>query len=147
MFTIDKINITQYGQSTVTLSNDLGTGEMTLRLSSDQANEVEKLVREMLATAMRMPIIKEKLEAAKAVSPMAPPPAEIKTPTGTASFTPDGYKPDNSKPGTEPDFKSCAIHGSYVGDYCYECAANEESLAERARGMKPSDRLDDDIPF
>ncbi len=131
MFTIDKINITQYGQSTVTLSNDLGTGEMTLRLSVDQANEVEKLVREMLATAMRMPIIKEKLEAAKAISPIAPsvfppPPAVIDTPNGPANFTPDGYKPEEAI-----GSGYCTTHGRFHGPFrCPDCAKDSLPDAE-----------------
>lgn len=133
----------------VKLASDQTSYErITVPLTEEETAEVIKLVSEIIATRLRLPAIKEKLEEAKAISPMAPPPAEIKTPTGTAHFTPDGYKPDSPKPDTEPDFKSCAIHGSYVGDYCMTCAENAEQFNERARGMKPSDRLDDlDPPF
>lgn len=142
MFTIEKISITHYGACTVQLSSNFSDHEMTVRLSVEQANEVEKLVREMLATELRMPAIKEKLEAAKSVFP--PPPAIIETPTGTASFTPDGYKPDEPKPGI-----ICPIHnvGHDLHQDCPMCAEIASGFNERSRGMKPSDRLDDDIPF
>ena len=101
---------------------------ITVDLTEEETAEIIKLVSEIIATRLRLPAIKEKLEAAKAVSPMAPPPAEIKT----------------------QKLITCPIHGveyDNYQDYCPKCAENAASFNERSRGMKPSDRLDDDIPF
>ena len=129
----------------VKLASDKTSYErITVDLTEEETAEIIKLVSEIIATRLRLPAIREKIEAAKAVSPMAPPPAEIKTPTGTASFTPDGYKPDNPKP-----VIICPIHNVEHDpqEDCPRCAENAASFNERSRGMTPSDRLDDDIPF
>lgn len=117
---------------------------ITVDLTEEETAEIVKLVSEIIATRLRLPAIKEKLEAAKAISPMAPPPAEIKTETGTASFTPDDYKPDDPKP-----VIICPIHNveHYPQQDCPMCQEVASSFNERSRGMRPSDRLDDDIPF
>jgi hypothetical protein len=127
----------------VKLASDKTSYErITVELTEEETAEVIKLVSEIIATRLRMPAIKEKLEAAKSVFP--PPPAIIETPTGTASFTPDGYKPDEPKPGI-----ICPIHnvGHDPHQDCPMCAEIASGFNERSRGMKPSDRLDDDIPF
>ncbi len=129
----------------VKLASDKTSYErITVDLTEEETAEIVKLVSEIIATRLRLPAIREKIEAAKAVSPMAPPPAEIKTPTGTASFTPDGYKPDKPAPGV-----ICPIHNAAhdLHQDCPMCAEIARGFAERSRGMKPSDRLDDDIPF
>lgn len=100
---------------------------ITVDLTEEETAEIIKLVSAIIATRLRLPAIKEKLEAAKAVSPMAPPPAEIKT----------------------QKLITCPIHGVEYDNYqdCPKCAENAASFNERSRGMTSSDRLDDDIPF
>lgn len=106
---------------------------ITVDLTEEETAEIIKLVSEIIATRLRLPAIKEKLEAAKAVSPMAPPPAEIKTPTGEDTRISIICPIHNVKHDPSQD--------------CPMCAEIAGSFAERSRGMKPSDRLDDDIPF
>ena len=130
MFNIEQIVVSRFGSSVMTIS-DLSGQEITLRFSAEQANEIERVVREILATELRRPMIEKKMEEAKAVFS---PPATIETSTGTAHFTPDGYKPDEDSKANEPGFKSCEVHGSYVGDECPFCD-------------KPYPKPDKDIPF
>jgi hypothetical protein len=141
MFTIEKISITRYGACTVQLSSNFSDHEMTVRLSIEQANEVEKLVREILATELRMPAIKEKLEAAKSVFPPAPIP-------GSSADVPMKVTETISSADLKPEV-ICPIHnvGHDLHQDCPMCAEIASDFNERSRGMKPSDRLDDDIPF
>lgn len=63
-------------------SDKIAYERITVDLTEEETAEIIKLVSQIIATRLRLPAIKEKLEAAKAVSPMAPPPAEIKNSDG-----------------------------------------------------------------
>lgn len=62
--------------SEIKLASDKTSYErITVELTEEETAEVIQLVSEIIATRLRMPMIKEKLEAAKSVFP--PPPTEM----------------------------------------------------------------------
>lgn len=143
MLSIKEINIagaTSYSQAraTIVLTDASGTSRLNIELNEDEIAEVQKTVREILATQLRRPMIIEKMEAARTRpldimakierAPVSMPPAVIETPIGPAEFTPDGYKfvhpvaSASDGPEEGPAHEAyCNTHHCFYDRACSEC--------------------------